>query len=308
MTVKRVAIVGDGKIAGDCIATVVNRSDVQMCATVFHRDNRWSGLSAQMPDSAQTIDCDNVNETNVVGKLRALSPDVIVNVNSFDILRDEILSIPSDGVVNFHNGPLPGYRGMNIPTWAIFNGEKDHGVTWHLVERAIDTGAILAQERFPIDSTETAISLTFKCIAAGLRQFEVLLQQYSDSGALIGVPQSGKSNYFRAADIPNDGFVDFAWAKPQLSRFVRSLSFRPFPEPRLRVRVEVDGKLIFAGHADVLDATDSPTPPGTVVAIENGAILVATKDSVLRLEDFSDGNDLSLAIDSIPLSPGQRLT
>lgn len=51
---------------------------------------------------------------------------------------------------NLHNSLLPKYRGFHAFCWAIQNGENELGYTIHLVDKRVDAGAILAQEKFTI--------------------------------------------------------------------------------------------------------------------------------------------------------------
>ena len=57
------------------------------------------------------------------------------------------LELARQGAVNFHDGPLPAYAGLNAPVWAILNREATHGITWHLIEGGIEElpGPLAAQ-------------------------------------------------------------------------------------------------------------------------------------------------------------------
>ena len=37
--------------------------------------------------------------------------------------KDEVLRLPRRMAINFHDGPLPRYAGLNTPVWALLNGE-----------------------------------------------------------------------------------------------------------------------------------------------------------------------------------------
>ena len=70
-----------------------------------------------------------------------------------------MIALPTRAAINFHDGPLPEYAGLNTPVWALLNGETQHGVTWHLMTREVDRGDILAQRRFDLTDSETALTL-----------------------------------------------------------------------------------------------------------------------------------------------------
>lgn len=52
------------------------------------------------------------------------------------------------------------------PAWAIINGERAHGVTWHLMAERVDAGDILVQHGFPVEAIETTATLNAKCYDA----------------------------------------------------------------------------------------------------------------------------------------------
>jgi methionyl-tRNA formyltransferase len=89
--------------------------------------------------------------------LKALAPDVLV-LGSSRILRPHILNIPRVGVLNPHPGLLPGYRGVDVIPWALYNGDP-LGVTIHFVDPGIDTGDVVAQRRFEVSLGDTLASL-----------------------------------------------------------------------------------------------------------------------------------------------------
>ena len=49
--------------------------------------------------------------------------------------------------------------GLNIPSWVIYNGEAQAGVTWHLICEKIDAGEILKKGSISIGQHEKAFSI-----------------------------------------------------------------------------------------------------------------------------------------------------
>ena len=71
-----------------------------------------------------------------------------------------VLAQAKRGAINFHDGPLPRHAGLNAPVWAILEQEKQHGVTWHLIEGGIDEGDIALQGiRIPSTSLNQSLTL-----------------------------------------------------------------------------------------------------------------------------------------------------
>src|SRR5215813_9239982 len=68
--------------------------------------------------------------------------DIILNAHSLFVMHGEVVEAPRVGSFNLHPGPLPRYAGLNVVSWAIYRGERTHGVTVHKMAAGIDTGPI----------------------------------------------------------------------------------------------------------------------------------------------------------------------
>ena len=75
--------------------------------------------------------------------------DWLLSIANLSVLPDALIARAAKGAVNFHDGPLPRYAGLNAPLWAMLNGETRHGVTWHRIEGGIDEGRVLQQAGLP---------------------------------------------------------------------------------------------------------------------------------------------------------------
>jgi methionyl-tRNA formyltransferase len=104
----------------------------------------------------------NINESSWLDKFKRLNSDLLVSLSASQIFKEELLNIPTLGVVNVHSAPLPKYRGLMPSFWQLYNGEKEGAVTIHWMEKGIDSGDIILQKRFPIKSDETQHSLIQK--------------------------------------------------------------------------------------------------------------------------------------------------
>ena len=87
--------------------------------------------------------------------IQDLQPDLQIVV-AFRMLPEVIWSLPPMGTLNVHGSLLPQYRGAAPINWALMNGEKETGVTTFQLQHAIDTGAILLQDKIAITENMTA--------------------------------------------------------------------------------------------------------------------------------------------------------
>jgi len=81
---------------------------------------------------------------------RAYEPDLGLCISYPWRLPEEVLAIPSLGVVNGHPSLLPRHRGPFPWAWTIREGDTELGMTFHLMDADFDTGPILAQGSRPL--------------------------------------------------------------------------------------------------------------------------------------------------------------
>lgn len=214
--------------------------------------------------------------------------DWLFSIANLKILPDPVLALAGTGAVNFHDGPLPRYAGLNAPVWALMNNESEYGVTWHMIAPGIDTGAILHQRFFDIAADETAHSLNSKCYAAGLESFAELLPLLQ-SGQHAGTPQDAGQRSYVARDKRPDaaGRLDLQLSAVALARQVRALDHRDHWNPLYAPKVEIAGQIALVGGAEVLDDADTGVP-GQVLALDEDSLDVATGKGALRLSGMRD--------------------
>ena len=99
-------------------------------------------------------------------ELQDLQPDLIVVV-AFRMLPEQVWKLPPMGTINLHASLLPQYRGAAPINRVLMNGEKETGLTTFFIEKDIDTGKIIQQEKVPVDPDEDAGSLHDKMMNTG---------------------------------------------------------------------------------------------------------------------------------------------
>ncbi|MEN8927401.1 MAG: methionyl-tRNA formyltransferase [Flavobacteriales bacterium] len=101
-----------------------------------------------------------------LAELKALNANLQIVV-AFRMLPEVVWDMPQYGTFNLHASLLPQYRGAAPINWAIMNGEKESGVTTFFIEKEIDTGKILFQEKVEIGEKDNAGILHDKLMATG---------------------------------------------------------------------------------------------------------------------------------------------
>jgi methionyl-tRNA formyltransferase len=89
------------------------------------------------------------NSEGTVSRLRTSQAELGISLGN-GWISPEVFTVPPFGMINVHGEVLPRFRGAASVIWAIYEGVPETGFTIHEIDRSIDTGRILYQERFPI--------------------------------------------------------------------------------------------------------------------------------------------------------------
>jgi len=142
--------------------------------------------------------------------IRPLEPDVIFSMGFPWLLPKEVIEIPRLGIVNGHPSLLPRYRGPIPLAWAFRNGDRELGMSWHLMDEHFDTGPVLAQGSVPIDDEDQLEDLFPKL---GVLSSQLLPQVFERlAGGERGQPQPPSDEPY--AGFFEDDYVHVDWARP----------------------------------------------------------------------------------------------
>jgi len=118
-----------------------------------------------------------INNPIYVEQMRHLQPDVIA-ICGTSIINDQIINLPTNGVLNLHTGLPQKYRGVSTNPWAIYNKEPEYiGSTIHFVDPGVDTGEIIYQGRPNITQEDDPETLNVKAVKLGTK---MMIQAIND--------------------------------------------------------------------------------------------------------------------------------
>lgn len=292
----RCVLVGDGTLLIQCADALLERGFVIAgVATDEDAIVRWCSKRA-----VTRVD----RKADLTEFLTASDCDYLFSVVNLRMLSAEALAIPKKMAINFHDGPLPEFAGVNTPMWALLNGAKTYGVTWHEIEAEADTGKILSQVRFEVADDETQFSLNAKCFTAGNESFvslaDALVDHENGTKALEGVEQDlSTRQYFDFYDRPQKASaIDFAQPADVVARFIRAHDTAAYPNPVGWPKFVAGGRLFSPRSVKVHAGENSKSedaPAGTIVHIEGTRVRVTTASDDVELANIRNlsGEELS---------------
>lgn len=240
----RLAFIANGAMGDQCLNMALGDTRIKVAALGV--DNRLANSQLLRTASRENIPIFELSSLqDEIENLRKLHINYLLNVNSRVILGKEILELPTHGSLNFHNSFLPDYRGLNVCSWAIYNGEEEYGVTWHFIDadKGIDAGANVLQRRFPLCGNETAYSLIVRCVEVGIHMFPELIDLLVANVTPSPVTVRPSSRLFLGREIPNNGKVPIGGEFEIAYRFLRAMDFRPLKTELIPAFVEIEGEL-----------------------------------------------------------------
>lgn len=218
----------------------------------------------------------------LAARCEGLTADWVLSVANLSLVPDAVLARARQGGVNFHDGPLPAYAGLNAPVWAMLAGETRHGITWHLMTSGIDEGEILAARCFDIAPDDNAFTLNARCFAAAIDSFGEVVTALEQGGHPRQPQPAGTRRVYMRADRPAAAArLDFTRPAEEVARMVRALDHGAYRNPLALPKIEVEGTLLAVTIAEAETASAAPgtvlesTPAGLVVACATGSVRLA---------------------------------
>ena len=129
-------------------------------------------LETTWPANVNLIRVPSVNAPDCISQLTSCDPQVVL-VAGTRLIEREVLGAISAPFINYHAGITPKYRGVHGGYWAKVEDDLGNfGVTVHLIDEGIDTGAVLYQARTVPARNDNFSTFPYLQLAAALPLME----------------------------------------------------------------------------------------------------------------------------------------
>lgn len=216
----------------------------------------------------------DVNAAGTLAAIAAYRPDLIFVLGWSQLLKEPLLAIPRHGTIGAHTSLLPLNRGRSPLNWALVNGDAQGGISMFYITPGTDTGRIIAQKAFAIETRDDIRTLYSKAELALGQMVETFL-------ASDPLPQGTPQDNRRATYLPQrrfgDGRIFWSAPAPAIVNLVRALK-DPYP-----------GAFFYHRRAPVIvqeavaENAAGSAPAGTVEAVTAEGVRVATAGGAVRL-------------------------
>ncbi len=220
----------------------------------------------------------SVNSKEFYQAILRLSPDVILVGSWSEKFKKPIIELPKIGTINCHPSLLPKYRGPNPYMRVIMNGEKETGITFHLMDEKLDNGPILMQKKIAIAqgmNGDTGGSLKNKCCITARSAIAELLTMMNNE-LVIPTNQNQKEATYYSQISEKDILIDFNKTSSQINALTRAMNpWQPVYIPHKNTFLKAEKIKFFENktkfHADKYK-------PGLILKKSKGNLWILTGD------------------------------
>lgn len=251
----------------------IQHSEVKQCA-VKH------GIPVLQPEK--------LKDTAFLETYRALQPDLNIVV-AFRMLPEAVWNFPPHGTINLHASLLPQYRGAAPINWAIINGEKETGLTTFFIEKEIDTGKIILQQKMHIGDDENAGELHDRMMLQGA---EMVLKtvEMIENGGVHSIEQSqileNENTILKPAPkiFKDDCKINWKQSLTAIHNQIRGLS--PYPTAFTTLSGNNTSEIPLKIYKSSIRHFENTEKPGTVGTDGKNFIWVNHPEGAVYLEDL----------------------
>jgi methionyl-tRNA formyltransferase len=208
----------------------------------------------------------NVNDSNTLARITEHRSSLLLSIYYTQLFSNELLEIVNGPSLNFHPSLLPRHRGVAPLIWAIAEGDKETGVSVHLIDEGIDTGDLVLQHSLPIHPDDTGFSLHQKAARLVRGAAAELIRRLAAGGGLpSATPQSGAASSHSYRD-PRLNRIDWSSPRERVRNVIRALA-PPLPG----AYAVIGGEQLVLCHVEPLASPATRSrPPGTLERGEGG--------------------------------------
>lgn len=269
-----ICIIGLGKPAIDCGRLLSEKG----CGIVFYDANEGpSALLKSKTEKIKGMAYKSFDKAGIFADILKLEGKVLLLsiVNPYIIPR-KVLQKEGLCAINLHHSLLPAHPGRNAEAWAVFEQDKEAGITWHFVNEKVDDGNIILQKKTELDDKITSWKLL-------KLQNDLILEGFSEfadnmlCGELSGTEQktSDEVKMHYSGEKPADGRFDTGWPAGKMSAFLRAMDYGParvmgYPE------IVIEEKLYHIAKYQINSIDES----GDKICFADSGSLIIIKDGI----------------------------
>ena len=280
----KIMFMGTPEISATCLEKLICDGH-DICAVITREDKPRGRGNVMTPTPTKVVaiahgipvyEPKTLRDEAFYGILEKRAPDLIAVVAFGKILPASVLGFPKYGCLNLHVSLLPKYRGAAPMQRAIMEGERETGVTVMYMDEGLDTGDILAVEKFPIGPEDDFETIHDRSALVGAELLSKTINSVFD-GSAIRKKQDDAFATYAAKVEKEDCKLDFTLSAEKLDCQIRGVTPIPGAFGYLNgkmLKINKARPVKGGGKAGQVIALDDKGAGSITVACGEGALLI----------------------------------
>lgn len=154
--------------------------------------------------------------------IKELNPEIVISYNYSHIVKEDVIDLMGDKIINMHCSLLPWNKGASPNLWSFID-DTPKGVTIHVLEKGLDTGRLLLQEEVTFDEETETLASSYNKLQETI--VDLLVSNLEDimDGNIVPTEQKGEGSYHRTSDLKallNGREIDYNMTIKQFKEFI----------------------------------------------------------------------------------------
>ena len=230
-----VIFMGTGSLALRCAQALKKHSNIELKGLISQPAKaQGRGLKTRPSPLALWADTlslpyftpHELKSQSFLSQIAALQADWTVVLSYGKILPSEFLSLFPKRILNFHTSLLPRWRGAAPIERAVMAGDRTLGMSLQIMEKKLDTGALIGSQAFNL-SEDLDAAFAFKKMEELIPLLLEDMMDYMKGNKSPQPQEEKKASYAKKIDKKQDCRI--IWSEPAVKIFnqIRGLSAGP---------------------------------------------------------------------------------
>lgn len=258
----RVIFMGTSEFGVPALQALINDSDFEIVAVytkapqIANRGHKITNSvihDLALKNNLPVITPRTLKDNTIQKEFADFNADIVVVVSYGLILPAEILAAPKLGCVNIHPSLLPRWRGAAPIQRTIMAGDAETAVDIIQMDKGLDSGDILAEQKISLDDKINYHDLSEKLSIVGA---ELLIKTLKNIATITPIKQSPENIVYAHKIDKTELLINWQESARRVHNQIRGLNGAYF---------EIKNEKIKIHQAEIINESSHSHQPGTII-------------------------------------------
>ena len=223
------------------------------------------------------FDTKDINTIKTIDWIKKRKPDLILCIGWSQIIKKEILNIPTKYSIGYHPTDLPLNRGRHPLIWSLALGLKEMTSTYFKLSEKVDYGPILSKKNVLITNVDDSGTMYIKLQkVAGMQIIDLLKRIEKNRIKPTPIKRKKTNTWRKRTDI--DGKIDWRMQSKSIHNLVRALN-----KPYDGAYFLFNDKRYKIFKTKIVNIKEKNNEPGKVIKFEKDKPVIMCGENAIKL-------------------------